>query len=341
MPVVTTFGEVMLRLKTPGYQRFVQSQELESTFGGGEANVAVSLARLGHVSRWVSVVPDNPVGDWALAELRKLGVDVSYVLRRGDRLGIYFLEAGASQRASQVVYDRGRSAFSALKTGELDWDRALAGAKWFHTTGITPALSESCAQATLEALAAAKRVGCTASVDLNYRKKLWPPERAGEVMTEVMKYTDVLVASEEDCEQVFGIKASGTDSALGTIVPERYLEVASQVLTRFPNVWCIAFALRESHSASRTGWSALLADRQGHSFSRRYEINVVDRVGAGDSFVAGLIHALLAGRDQKVAVEFAAAASALKHSFPGDANLATEAEIEALAKGDGSGRVQR
>jgi 2-dehydro-3-deoxygluconokinase len=341
MPVVTTFGELMLRLKTPGYQRFVQSRDLEATFGGGEANVAVSLARLGHVSRWVSAVPENPVGDWALAELRKLGVDVSHVLRRGERLGIYFLESGASQRASLVVYDRGRSSFSAIKTGEVDWDAALSGAKWFHTTGITPALSESCAAATLEALAAAKRVGCTASVALNYRRKLWSPERAGKVMTEVMAYTDVLIASEEDCQQVFGIKASGTDSALGTIVPERYLEVASQVLERFPNVWCIAFALRESHSASRAGWSALLADRHGHSFSRRYEINVVDGVGAGDSFVAGLIHALLAGRDQKVAVEFAAAASALKHSFPGDANLATEAEIEALAGGDGSGRVQR
>jgi 2-dehydro-3-deoxygluconokinase len=341
MPIVTTFGEIMLRLKTPGFSRFMQASSLEATFGGGEANVAISLAQLGHRSRWVSVVPRTPIGDWALSELRKLDVDVAHVRRTGDRLGVYFLEAGASQRPSQVVYDRSRSAISALKPGEIPWEAALAGAKWFHTTGITPALSTGCAETTLEALSTAKRLGSTTSVDLNFRRKLWSPERAGEVLTEVMAYTDVLVASEEDCGEVFGIKASGTDLKRGTLDRERYLEVAEQVLSRFPSVWCVAFTLRESHSASRTGWSALLADRQGHSFSRRYEINVVDRVGAGDSFVAGLIHALLAGRDQKTTVEFAAAASALKHSFPGDANLATLAEIETLAAGDASGRVKR
>lgn len=340
MAVVTTFGEVMLRLKTPGFNRFVQSGALEATFGGGEANVAVSLAQLGHASRWVSVVPKNAIGDWALAELRKLGVDVSYVSRRGERLGIYFLEAGASQRASQIVYDRARSSMSALEPGDLGWHAVLDGAKWFHTTGITPALSDGCAAATLEALAAAKSRGCTTSVDLNYRQKLWSPERAGEVMAQVVAYTDVLVASEEDCEVVFGIRPR-TPEKSGKIVRERYLDVASQVLERFPGVWCIAFALRDSHSASKTGWSALLADRRGHAFSRSYEINVVDRVGAGDSFVAGLVHALLVGRDQRAAVEFAAAASALKHSFPGDANLATLEEIERLASGDASGRVQR
>jgi 2-dehydro-3-deoxygluconokinase len=338
MPIVTTFGEIMLRLKTPG---FLQARSLEASFGGGEANVAISLAQLGHRSRWVSVVPRTPIGDWALSELRKLDVDVAHVRRSGDRLGIYFLESGASQRPSQIVYDRARSAMSALKPGEISWEPALVGAKWFHTTGITPALSDGCAAATLEALAAAKRYGSTTSVDLNYRRKLWPAARAGQVMTEVMAYTDVLVASEEDCGEVFGIRARGSDHEKGKLERERYLEVADQLLKRFPNVWCVAFTLRESHSASRTGWSALLADRQGHAFSRRYEINVVDRVGAGDSFVAALIHALLAGRDQPAAVEFAAAASALKHSFSGDANLATLAEIEALAAGDASGRVQR
>lgn len=341
MPIITTFGEIMLRLKTPGFSRFIQSRSLEASFGGGEANVAISLAQLGHRSRWVSVVPRTPIGDWALSELRKLDVDVAHVRRSGERLGIYFLEAGASQRPSQIVYDRTRSAMSALKPGEIPWEPAMVGSKWFHTTGITPALSTSCAAATLEALQAAKRAGATTSVDLNYRRKLWSPTRANEVMTEVMAYTDVLIASEEDCGEVFGIKATGSDLSRGTIERERYLEVAQQVLTRFPNVWCIAFALRESHSASRTGWSALLADRQGHAFSRRYEINVIDRVGAGDSFVAGLIHALLAGRDQQATVEFAAAASALKHSFQGDANLATLPEIEALAAGDASGRVKR
>jgi 2-dehydro-3-deoxygluconokinase len=341
MAIVTTFGEVMLRLKTPGFSRFVQATALEATFGGGEANVAVSLAQLGHVSRWVSVVPSNAIGNWALAELRKLGVDVSHVSRRGDRLGIYFLEAGASQRASQVVYDRGRSSMSVLKPGDLSWQGALEGAKWFHTTGITPALSDGAAAATLEALAAAKARGCTTSVDLNYRRKLWSPERAGEVMAQVVAYTDVLVASEHDCEVVFGIRPRTPEPKSGKVVRERYLEVASQVLERFPGVWCIAFALGESHSASKTGWSALLADRQGHAFSRSYEISIVDRVGASDSFVAGLVHALLVGRDQRAAVEFAAAASALKHSFPGDANLATLEEIEQLAAGDASGRVQR
>jgi len=339
--IVTTFGEVMLRLKTPGFGRFVQARELEATFGGGEANVAVSLAQLGHQSRWISVVPKNAIGDWALSEMRKLGVDVTHVSRRGERLGIYFLEAGASQRPSQVVYDRARSSMSALKPGEIDWPSALAGAKWFHTTGITPALSDGSAAATLEALAAAKRQGSTTSVDLNYRQKLWTSKRAGEVMAQVVGFTDVLVASEEDCEQVFGIKPRSPEPKSGTQVRERYLEVAEQVLTRFSGVWCIAFALRDSHSASKTGWSALLADRQGHAFSKSYEINVVDRVGAGDSFVAGLVHALLVGRDQRAAVEFAAAASALKHSFQGDANLATLDEIELLAAGDGSGRVQR
>jgi len=337
MAIVTTFGEIMLRLKTPGHSRLIQATELEATFGGGEANVAVSLAQLGHVARWVSAVPKNAIGDWALAELRKVGVDVSYVARQGERLGIYYLEAGASQRSSLVVYDRARSSMSTMKPSDIDFTRPLEGAKWFHTTGITPALSQGSADTVLQALLAAKSVGCTTSVDLNYRRKLWSSERAGVVMSKVMVYTDVLVTSEEDCEQVFGIRPRSTARA----GRERYLDVAEQVLARFPAIWCVAFALRDNWNATKTGWSALLADRQGHAFSKSYEINVVDRVGAGDSFVAGLVHALLAGRDQRAAVEFAAAASALKHLFQGDANLATLDEIELLAKGDASGRVQR
>ncbi len=341
MAIVTTFGELMLRLKTPGFARFVQTPRLEATFGGGEANVAASLARFGHESRWVSAVPDNPIGEWALTTLRGLGVDVRSVLRKGDRLGIYFLEAGASQRASQVLYDRAGSAISSVGPGQVDWSRALAGARWFHTTGITPALSEGCAEATLEALSAARKAGITTSVDLNYRKKLWSKAKAGEVMAKLVEHTNVLIANEEDCESVFGIRAGSTDVASGTLQHDRYLDVTRQVLERFPSVKHAAITLRESKSASENGWSGLLADREGHAFSRHYDITLVNRVGAGDSFAAGLIHALIEGRDRQGAIEFATAASALKHTIPGDLNLVSIAEVEALVAGDGSGRVQR
>jgi 2-dehydro-3-deoxygluconokinase len=341
MPTVTTFGELMLRLKTPGFQRFIQSNTLEATFGGGEANVAASLARLGHQVRWVSAVPEGAIGDWALTSLRGLGVDVSHVLRQGERLGIYLLEAGASQRPSQVIYDRAGSAISELTAGEVPWGRVLSGSAWFHTTGITPALSEGAAASVLEALIIAKRSNITTSIDLNYRKKLWTKAQAGEVMSNLMAHTDVLIANEEDCESVFGIKAGKTEVASGSLEHERYLDVAGQALARFPNVQKVAITLRESKNASENGWSGLLVDREGHAFSRHYDITIVDRVGAGDSFAAGLVHALLAGRDRKEAVEFATAASALKHTIPGDLNLVTEAEIDSLAKGDVSGRVQR
>jgi 2-dehydro-3-deoxygluconokinase len=341
MAIITTFGELMLRLKTPGFTRFLQAGTLEASFGGGEANVAASLARLGHDARWVSAVPDNPIGDWALTSLRGLGVDVRHVLRRGDRLGVYFLEAGASQRPSQVIYDRAGSAVSGLEPGHVDWKRALDGASWFHTTGITPALSGSCAAVAAEALSAARSAGLTTSVDLNYRKKLWTKSQAGEVMTGLMAHTDVLIANEEDCESVFGIEAGGTKVASGTLDHGRYLDVARRVLERFPAVGRVAITLRESKSASENGWSGLLVDRDGHAFSRHYDITVVDRVGAGDSFAAGLVHALVAGKDRQAAVEFAVAASALKHTVPGDLNLVTEAEVLALVAGDGSGRVQR
>jgi 2-dehydro-3-deoxygluconokinase len=341
MAIITTFGELMLRLKTPGFTRFLQAGELEASFGGGEANVAASLARLGHEARWVSAVPNNPIGDWALTSLRALGVDVRHVLRQGERLGIYFLEAGASQRPSQVIYDRAGSAVSSVAPGQVDWKRALEGASWFHTTGITPALSDGCSAAALEALSAARGAGITTSVDLNYRRKLWSKAKAGEVMTGLMAHTDVLIANEEDCESVFAIKAGSTEVASGALDHGRYLDVARQVLERFPAVSRVAITLRESKSASENGWSGVLVDREGHAFSRRYEITVVDRVGAGDSFAAGLIHALVGGKDRQQAVEFAVAASALKHTIPGDLNLVSEAEVLSLVAGDGSGRVQR
>ncbi len=339
MAGVVTFGELMLRLKTPGFSRFVQAGSLEASFGGGEANVAVSLAQLGHESRWVSVVPDNPIGQWALSTLRGLGVDTEHVRRAGDRLGIYFLESGASQRASQVVYDRAGSAVSELESGMIAWNTVLSGASWFHTTGISPALSDGCAAVTLEGLIAAQKLGATTSVDLNYRKKLWSKAKAKAVMTGLMAHTDVLITNEEDCDSVFDIRAGSVES--GSLDHDRYVGVGQAVLSRFPALKRVAITLRESKSASENGWSALLVDRDGHALSRHYDLTVVDRVGAGDSFAAGLIHALLDGRERQAAVELAAAASALKHSIPGDFNLVTLSEIETLARGDGSGRVQR
>jgi 2-dehydro-3-deoxygluconokinase len=339
MATIATLGELMLRLKTPGFSRFAQARSFEASFGGGEANVAVSLALLGHEARWVSAVPENPIGDAALTMLRGLGVDTRFVRRSGERLGIYFLEGGASQRASQVVYDRAGSSMSELGPGGVEWSAVLAGASWFHTTGITPALSDGCAALALEALAAAESAGVKTSVDLNFRKKLWSKAKARQVMTRLMAHTDVLVANEEDCDSVFDIRAGSVES--GTLDRARYVGVAEAVLKSFPRLKSVAITLRESKSASENGWSALLADRDGHAFSREYQLTVIDRVGAGDSFAAGLIHALLDGRAQKAAVEFATAASALKHAIPGDFNLATLGEIETLVRGDGSGRVQR
>lgn len=341
MASIVTFGEIMLRLKPPHVLRLGQSPELEGTFGGGEANVAVSLARFGHQARFISAIPANPVGDWCVQSLRGQGVDVSQLLRQGERLGIYFLETGASQRASTVTYDRAGSAISQLAAGQIEWKKALAGATWFHTTGITPALSGSCAAATAEALGAAKTAGCTTSLDLNYRKKLWSKAKAKEVMSKLMHQVDVVIANEEDCDSVFGIRAGGTSVASGHLERERYLDVASQVLTRFPAVKQVAITLRESLSASRNGWSGVLIDRQGYAFARRYELDVVDRVGGGDSFAAGIIHALGSGLSRQAAIEWAVAASALKHSIIGDLNLISVAEVEALVDGDGSGRVQR
>ena len=341
MARVVTFGEVMLRLKTQGFERFLQTQQLESTFGGGEANVAASLSLFGHDSSFVSAVPANPVGDWCLSRLSGLGVKVDHVVRQGDRLGIYFLEAGASQRASNVVYDRANSAIATLPTGVVDWDAALDGADWFHITGITPALSETSPALSIEACKAAKAAGCTVSIDLNFRKKLWTSERANEIMSQLMPYVDVAIGNEEDAEKVFGISAEGSDVEGGQIDHAKYVSVAEQLAARFPTVKTVAITLRESFSASHNGWSAMLWTADETCFSKRYDLNIVDRVGAGDSFAAGTIHGLLSGKSQQDAVEFAVAASCLKHSIPGDINLVTVAEVERLAEGDGSGRVQR
>lgn len=337
---VVTFGEIMLRLSPPGYQRFVQANSFDVVYGGGEANVAVSLANYGLDSYFVSKVPKHEIGQCAVDHLRRYGVHTDYIVRDGDRLGIYFLEVGASQRPSKVVYDRAGSAISQVKAGEFDWDQIFDGADWFHFTGITPALGDEVAEATLEALKAAKGKGVKVSADLNYRKKLWTPEKANQVMSELMEYVDVVIANEEDAEKVFGIKAGQTDVTSGQIDQEGYHQVARQLVERF-GFEKVAITLRESISASDNNWSALLYDGRDFYRSRTYKVHIVDRVGGGDSFGGGLIYSLLSGKTPQDALEFAVAASALKHSIFGDFNLVSAAEVETLAGGDGSGRVQR
>lgn len=341
MADVVTFGEIMMRLATPGHLRFAQAPVLEVTFGGGESNVAASLALLGVPSAFVTALPSNDWGDRALAGLRGLGVNCSHVRRGPGRMGVYFLEGGAGPRASRVIYDRADSAVSRIGPGEVDWAAALAGARWFHWTGITPALGDGPAAAVAEACTAAKRAGLTVSCDLNYRKNLWTTERAGAVMGQLMAHVDVCVANEEDAESVFGIRGSAVEA--GALDRDRYAEVARQLSDRF-GFDKVAITLRESVSASRNGWSAMLfaaGDAGGPHFSRKYDLDVVDRVGGGDSFAAGLIYALLDGRDAASAVEWAVAASALKHTIPGDVNLVTAEEVDRLAAGDASGRVRR
>ncbi len=337
---VVCFGEIMLRLSTPGYERFVQCNSFDATYGGGEANVAVSLANYGVDACYVTKLPDNSIGDAALNHLRRYGVKTDYIVRGGERLGVYFLESGASQRPSKVVYDRAHSSISGIKPGEIDWDKAFEGAKWFHFTGITPALSDSAAEATLEAVKKAKQAGLTVSCDLNYRKKLWSTEKASRVMGELVKYVDVCIGNEEDAEKVFGIRAEGSDIVSAELSEEGYKEVARKLVERF-GLKMAAITLRESRSASDNGWSAMLHDGTGYYFSRKYDVHIVDRVGGGDAFAGGLIYALLNGYDSQKSVEFAAAASCLKHTIHGDFNHVTVAEVTSLMKGDGSGRVQR
>jgi len=337
---VVCFGEIMLRLSTPGHSRFVQADSFDVTYGGGEANVAVSLANYGLDSVYITKLPDNPLGDAALNHLRRFGVKTEHIIRGGKRLGIYFLESGAAQRPSKVVYDRSHSSISEIQPGEIDWRKVFDGARWFHFTGITPALSDSAATVTLEAARTAKDMGLTVSCDLNYRKKLWSTEKAGKIMGELIKYVDISIGNEEDAEKVFGIKAQSTDVTSGKLNREGYKEVAKRLVDEY-GLKMAAITLRESYSASDNGWSAMLYDGRDYYISRKYDVHIVDRVGGGDSFAGGLIYSLINGYDCQRAVEFAAAASCLKHTIPGDFNHVTVSEVESLMKGDASGRVQR
>ena len=337
---VITFGEIMLRLAPEGYYRFVQADTFGATYGGGEANVAVSLANYGFDAKFVTKLPAHEIGQAAVNSLRKYGVDTSYITRGGDRVGIYFLEQGASQRPSKVIYDRAGSSIATATKEDFNWKEIFDGAEWFHFTGITPALNDEVAAICLEACKAAKENGVTISCDLNYRNKLWSKEKAGEVMGELCKYVDVCIANEEDAADVFGIHAANTDVTTGTVNHEGYKDVAKQLADRF-GFSKVAITLRESISANDNNWSAMLYDGNDYFFSKKYKMHIVDRVGGGDSFGGGLIAASLNGFDSQATIEFAVAASCLKHSIEGDMNLVSMDEVLKLAGGDGSGRVQR
>ena len=342
MAKVVTFGEIMLRLSPPGFERFLQSPLLSATFGGGEANVAVSLAHFGLDSQYVTALPQHAIGDAAIKALRAEGVRTDHVVRSGDRVGIYFAESGASQRASAVIYDRAHSSISAMKADAVDWNGVMSGADWFHVTGITPALGTNGAEATLAAIAAACAAGVRVSVDLNYRKKLWTETRAREVMGPMMRNVDVVIANEEDLQSVLGIHVEGTDVTRGQLNIESFRHAAERVTRDFgPRM--VAITLRESVSASDNGWSAALWDAAGGTMhrSQRYDVRLVDRIGGGDSFAAGLIYGLVTGRKPEASLRFAVAASALKQTIPGDFNRVTVDEVDRLAGGDASGRVQR
>ena len=337
---VVTLGEIMMRLSTPGFERFVQSDSLDVTYGGGEANVAVALANYGLHGVFVTKVPDNALGQAAINHIRRYGVDTQFIARGGKRLGIYFLETGASMRASQVIYDRAGASISEVDVSEFDFDQILDGADWFHTTGITPALSDKAAALTEVALKAAKAKGITTSIDLNYRKKLWSKEKAREVMTRLCQYVDVCIGNEEDADTTLGFKAEGTDITKGELNLDGYKSVFKQMKDKFGFKY-IASTLRESHSASDNGWSALVYDGNEFYHTKQYEVRIVDRVGSGDSFASGFIYGLVSGMSMPESAEFGVAASALKHTIPGDLNHATLSEVKELMKGDGSGRVQR
>jgi 2-dehydro-3-deoxygluconokinase len=339
---VVTFGEIMLRLSPPGFERFFQSPALCATFGGGEANVAVSLSHFGLHSVYVTCLPNNAIGDGALRALRAEGVDTTHIARGGSRLGIYFAETGASQRASAVIYDRAHSAISEMAPEAIDWPAVLDGAAWFHVTGITPALGANAAAATARAIESARAGGARVSVDLNYRKKLWPEARAREVMAPMIRNVDIVIANEEDLQSVLGVQVPGTDVTSAQLDLEGFREAAEHVTCDFgPPL--VAITLRESTSASDNGWSAVLWEASTKTLhrSQQYEIRIVDRIGGGDSFAAGLIFGLVSGRSSRDALRFAVAASALKQTIPGDFNRVTVEEIDRLAAGDASGRVQR
>lgn len=342
MKTVVTLGEVMLRLKSPGFERFFQTPELEATFGGAEANVAVSIANYGLNARFVSALPRNPIADSALNELRGLGVNTAFIKRQGERIGIYFLEGGANQRASKVVYDRSNSSISTAKATDFDWEGIFAGANWFHISGVTPAISASAAELSIEAATRARAQGLTVSIDYNYRKNLWKyGKSAPEVMRELVKQAHVGIANEEDCQKALGIEIDA-DVHAGELDAGKYRMLAEKVLKEFPNLQKQVITLRESRSADVNGWSAVLHNGKDFFHSKRYEItDIIDRVGAGDSFAGGLIYGMLSYEDDARALEFATAASCLKHSVIGDYNRVTVAEVEDLMKGGGSGRVQR
>jgi 2-dehydro-3-deoxygluconokinase len=343
MSLIVTFGETMLRLAPPGFERFLQSPQFVATFGGGEANVAVAVAQFGLPARYVTVLPGgNPIADALIGELRRFGVDTSPIVRGKGRMGIYFVEPGANQRASKVVYDRENSAIALAKPGDIDWSKAFDGATWFHITGITPAISRSAADLSLESLKAARGMGLKISCDLNYRKNLWKyGVAAKKVMSELVRYVDIGIANEEDCQAALGIEAP-VDVHSGELDAGAYRQLAERVLETYPNLQMLAITLRESKSASHNGWSACLHDRGEFLVSRHYEItHIVDRVGGGDSFAAGLIYGLNELPSHRDALEFAVAASCLKHSVPGDFCRFTREEVEQLVKGGGAGRVVR
>ena len=339
---IVTFGEVMMRLAPPGYQRFLQAGSFDVTYAGGEANVAASLAQYGYDAYFVTKLPPHEIGQACRCFLQKYGIKTDYIKMEGSRLGVYYLETGASQRASKVIYDRKDSAIARVQLGEFDWPTIFAGAEIFHITGITPALSDSAAAVSLEAVQAAKKAGVTVSCDLNYRKNLWSSTKANEVMSTLMPFVDIAIANEEDAEKVFGIKAENTEVQSGKIDEAGYKTVCRKLVERF-GFKKVAITLRESYSASDNGWSAILYDSAMGEFfrSKKYDIHIVDRVGGGDSFGGGLIYALLQGMDNQQMIEFAVAASCLKHTSPGDFNLVSVSEVEGLMKGVGSGRVQR
>ena len=343
MAKVITMGEIMLRLSTPSHERFIQADNFDVNYGGGEANVAVSLAGFGHDAQFVTAVPDNEIGECALAALRKYQVGTKYVAKEGERLGIYFLESGSSVRPSKVIYDRAHSSISTVRPEAFDFDQIFEGVDWFHFTGITPAISDSAAELTEAALKKAKEHGVKVSVDLNFRKKLWTSEKAQQVMTRLMKYVDVCIGNEEDANLVLGFKPEGSDVTSGNLKLSGYQSIFEQMTQKFGFEYCVS-SLRVSRSASDNGWAACIYSGKTGEFyhSREYSITpIVDRVGGGDSFAAGVICGLLDGKDFKEALEFGVAASALKHTIPGDINLVSRKEVETLAGGDASGRVQR
>lgn len=337
---LVVFGEIMMRLQTHGHERFVQAREFDAYYTGAETNVAVSVANYGLRGYVVSKIPATEIGQACINYVRSFGVNTDFVVRGGKRLGLFYLETGASQRPSNIIYDRAGSAVTELCVGEIDWEAVFDGKDWFHFTGITPALAPNLVDVTAEACRSAKRLGLTVSCDLNYRSKLWGRDEAQRAMTGLMEFVDVLICNEEDAEMVFGIRARDSEVARGQLGMPGYQEVAAELQRRF-SLRHVAITLRESLSATLNGWSGLLYDGQSFYRSRRYEMWVVDRVGGGDAFAGGLVYALLTATPPQDALEFAVAASCLKHSIPGDFNLVTAAEVKALMRGDQSGRVRR